>query len=257
MEEIFMKRKFSKFILLAVAVLGLFVTLAGKAQAQGADPFIGQLAYVAFSYAPRGWAACDGQLLEISQNQTLYSLLGTKYGGDGRTNFALPDMRGRVPIHMGQGPGLSPYAIGRRGGFEKIALDATFMPTHSHTNTASSDSTSTSEMSGSAGGATLNAYNGDGNKATAAGNSLANLFGVKTSGGGKVPAVYSDQPPNAPMMTGSVSVDLSGIGVTTTTTTGTTVTIGDAGGQQPFTLIQPYLTVNCIIATDGLYPPRS
>jgi microcystin-dependent protein len=82
------------------------------------DPFIGEIKMFAGDFAPRGWAFCDGQLLAISQNDALFSLLGTIYGGDGRTTFGLPDLRGRVPIHEGNGPGLSTHPLGSRGGSE-------------------------------------------------------------------------------------------------------------------------------------------
>lgn len=80
-----------------------------------AEPFLGQIQMFGFNFAPRGWANCDGQLLPIDQNQALYSLYGTTYGGDGRTTFALPDLRGRVPIHVGAGPGLPEYKQGQKG----------------------------------------------------------------------------------------------------------------------------------------------
>lgn len=82
------------------------------------DPFIGEVAMFAGNFAPRGWAKCEGQLLPISQNTALFSILGTTYGGDGRTTFALPDLRGRVAIHPGRGPGLSSYKLGQKGGYE-------------------------------------------------------------------------------------------------------------------------------------------
>ena len=90
-----------------------------KAQA---EPFIGQIAFVAFNFAPVGWAECNGQLLPINQNQALFSLLGTMYGGNGQTTFALPDMRGRVLVHAGTGTGLSPKAQGQMGGAETHTL---------------------------------------------------------------------------------------------------------------------------------------
>jgi microcystin-dependent protein len=96
------------------------------------DPILGQIIIFAGNFAPRGWALCDGQLLPISQNTALFSLLGTTYGGDGRTTFALPDLRGRVPIHAGQGPGLSNYALGARGGSESTTLTTNNLPAHSH-----------------------------------------------------------------------------------------------------------------------------
>jgi microcystin-dependent protein len=96
------------------------------------EAFIGQLALVAFNYAPQNWALCNGQILPISQYAALFSLLGTSYGGDGVTTFALPNLQGRVPIHAGSGAGLSPYNIGQNGGVESVALNVTQMPAHSH-----------------------------------------------------------------------------------------------------------------------------
>lgn len=96
------------------------------------EPFLGQIMMVGFNYAPRGWAKCEGQILPISQNQALFSLLGTTYGGDGRTTFGLPDLRGRCAIGMGQGPGLSPHPVGQMGGVEDVTLVQNQMPQHTH-----------------------------------------------------------------------------------------------------------------------------
>lgn len=95
-------------------------------------PFTGQIIRFAGNFAPRGWAFCDGQLLPIAQNTALFSLLGTTYGGDGRTTFALPDLRSRVPIHPGNGPGLSSYRLGQKGGTETVTLQTTQIPSHNH-----------------------------------------------------------------------------------------------------------------------------
>lgn len=111
-----------------------FILLSLGAFAQ--DPFLGEIRIFAGNYAPRGWAFCDGQLLPISQNTALFSLLGTNYGGDGRTTFALPDLRGRVVVHPGQGPGLTSRQIGEKGGSETNTLTVNQIPTHSHTATA-------------------------------------------------------------------------------------------------------------------------
>ena len=96
------------------------------------EPFIGQIQAFPYNFAPRGWALCDGQLLAISQYQALFSLLGTTYGGDGRTTFGLPDLRGRVPIHSGNGPGLTSRRLGQRAGAEKESLTTNQIPSHSH-----------------------------------------------------------------------------------------------------------------------------
>jgi len=102
------------------------------------EPFIGEIRMFAGNYAPRDWALCDGQNISIQENDALYSLLGTTYGGDGRTSFALPDLRGRIPIHFGIGPGLSPRGLGMKSGAEVVAINTIQLPSHSHTLEASS-----------------------------------------------------------------------------------------------------------------------
>ena len=96
------------------------------------EPFIGTIIPVAWSFAARGWAACDGQLLSIAEHSILFSLLGTTYGGDGRTTFALPDLRGRLSMHAGQGPGLSSYRQGQAGGTEQAGVSVAQLPPHQH-----------------------------------------------------------------------------------------------------------------------------
>lgn len=96
------------------------------------EPFVGEVRMFAGNFAPRGWAFCDGQLLAVSQNDALFSLLGTIYGGDGRTTFGLPDLRGRVPIHAGSGPGLSPRRLGAKAGTENETLTVNQLPSHGH-----------------------------------------------------------------------------------------------------------------------------
>ena len=96
------------------------------------EPFVGEIRMFAGNFAPRGWALCDGQLVQVSQNDALFSLLGTIYGGDGRTTFGLPDMRGRIPIHAGQGPGLSPRGLGAKFGSERETITSNHLPDHNH-----------------------------------------------------------------------------------------------------------------------------
>lgn len=101
------------------------------------DPFIGEIRLFAGNFAPRGWAFCDGALLPVAQNTALFSILGTTYGGDGRTTFALPDLRGRVAVHPGTGPGLTTRSAGEKGGSETATLTVDQMPAHNHRVTAS------------------------------------------------------------------------------------------------------------------------
>jgi microcystin-dependent protein len=97
-----------------------------------ADPFVAEIRIFPFNFAPRGWAWCDGQLLPLSQNTALFSLLGTTYGGNGKSNFALPDLQGSAPMHPGQGPGLSLHDLGEVGGSETVTLLESEIPSHSH-----------------------------------------------------------------------------------------------------------------------------
>ncbi|HEX2515215.1 MAG TPA: tail fiber protein, partial [Chloroflexota bacterium] len=101
------------------------------------EPFLAEIRIFPFNYFPRGWAFCDGQLLPIAQNTALFSLLGTTYGGNGRTTFALPDLQGAAPMHPGQGPGLSLHDLGETGGSETVTLLESEIPPHSHTTVAS------------------------------------------------------------------------------------------------------------------------
>ncbi len=104
-----------------------------------ADPFVAEIRIFPFNFAPRGWAWCDGQLLPLSQNTALFSLLGTTYGGNGKSNFALPDLQGRAPMHPGQGPGLSLHDLGETGGSETVTLLESEIPSHSHAARVSPD----------------------------------------------------------------------------------------------------------------------
>jgi microcystin-dependent protein len=127
-----MRTRMSAVAIVGVVALGGSLFGAPRASAQASDPFIGQLMLVGFNFCPVGWAPAQGQLLSIAQNTALFSLLGTYYGGDGQTSFALPDLRGRVPIGVGQGPGLSPRQLGEAGGEEQVALTVQQMPSHVH-----------------------------------------------------------------------------------------------------------------------------
>lgn len=183
--------------------------------------FVGEILLVPYNFAPLGFAFCRGQLLPISQNTALFSLLGTQYGGDGKSNFALPDLRGRAPLAFGQGPGLSNYFQGEAGGVETVALTLNEMPAHSHTLT----STLT---------ATAQCKNGAGNQQTPVGNVPA----IESSG---VTATYSSAAPDAAMRAGSLAV--SG-----------TLATNPAGGSLAHDNRQPYLVMDYVIALNGIFP---
>ncbi len=198
------------------------------------EPFIAEIKIIAFSYAPRYWAMCDGQLLDIRQNQTLFALINTYYGGDGTTNMAVPDLRGRMAIHAGQGPGLSNYRPGQYGGMEQIQLKESQMPAHNHPATPSLTSTTPAILTA-----------GDRNTPEADNTSV--LAGEVT-----VPGSKGSRDP----------VNLYSTGTDTDNSLKPTpvegnVAIGNTGGSQPHYNMPPFLTLNFIIALDGLFPPRN
>ena len=185
------------------------------------EPFIAQIILFGGNFAPRGWAFCDGQLLSISQNQSLFSILGTTYGGDGRTSFGLPDLRGRTAIGPRNGPGLSSYREGQKGGVQDVTLNITQMPSHNHI------ATSVSTLGGQS-------APGD-DDALGAGVSIA-------SGSSSGSEIFSESTPNTVMNAGSVA---------------TTTTVLNQGGNLAHTNMQPFLASNYIIALLGVYPSRS
>ncbi len=124
------------------------------------DPFVAEIRIFPFNFAPSGWAFCDGQILPISQNTALFSLLGTTYGGDGKSNFALPDLQGRVPIHPGQGPGLSSYDLGEPLGSDAVTVLQSEMPAHSHSLNAENPAVGSADQSAPSPSAVLAASTG-------------------------------------------------------------------------------------------------
>jgi len=205
--------------------MALLATAAGAcysapALAQAQDMYIGQMMLVPYTFCPRYWLPADGSILSISQNSALYSLLGTTYGGDGQTTFALPDLRGRVPNSQGSGPGLTNYQLGQVGGTEQRTLLSTQMPIHTHV------ATGTSLLKYASGQAA------DTNKPS--GNSFAD--------GATVNIYHTGAPTNNFMDSNNIQ---------------TTVTLGTAGGSQPFSIMQPYLTMQWCIALEGIFPSRN
>jgi microcystin-dependent protein len=181
------------------------------------EPFLAEIRMFAGNFAPNGWALCNGQILPIAQNSALFSLLGTYYGGDGRTNFALPNLQGQVPIHWGTAPAGGPaYVVGQTGGSANVTLTVAQMPAHSHQTQIGA-----SNQGGTAQDPT-NAVPAQINTGTAKSPALGNLG-------------YSNTP------TGQMAASQ------------VTVT----GGSQPHSIMQPYLCVTFIIALQGIYPSRS
>ena len=255
-----MKHLVSKCILTLYAIIVMFATFQYVDTAHaGVDPFLGEMSYVAFDFAPRGWAFCDGQVLSVSANSALFSLLGTTYGGDGRITFGLPDMRGRVPIHAGRGPGLSAYRFGSKGGLEWTELAVANLPAHNHLASASSESKST--ISGGGGTGTVKGtLKGSSSFATTddpSGNTLAKPYWGPALAKTTVKA-YNSEAPSVSMHEGSVTLDLSSISLgDVTTTTDTTVAVGLTGRGSPFNNLQPFTVVRCIIAVTGIFPSRN
>jgi len=138
-------------LVLALGVISLFSLVpVASAQGAGAQPYLGEIIAVPYNFAPRGYMFCAGQLLAINQNQALFSLLGTTYGGNGQTTFALPDLRGRSAVSSGQGPGLAAKDLGERGGEESVTLLVSQMPAHTHSVQASSSTGSQASPVGNA-----------------------------------------------------------------------------------------------------------
>jgi microcystin-dependent protein len=171
------------------------------------DPFVAEIRIVPFNFAPKGWAFCDGQLMPLSQNTALFSLLGTTYGGDGKSTFALPNLQGCSAMHPGQGPGLSQRFLGEMAGEDAVTLLVSEMPVHTHTvNGLSALSTTTTPTSGTTLGRSVN----------------GNAYADAASG-------FQTFAPEA---------------------------LPPAGGSLPHNNLQPYLTLNYVLALQGVFPAR-
>ncbi len=166
------------------------------------EPFLSEIKIVSFGFAPKGWALCDGQLMPINQNQALFSLLGTTYGGDGRVNFGLPNLQSRTPIHMGNG-----HTLGERGGEQNHTLSISELPTHVHMASASNTSTGLADPAG------------------------GNLLGA--------PATQLYRTPPSSLTSFSPAM------------------VANFGGSQAHPNMQPFLTLNCIIALTGIFPSQN
>ena len=190
--------------------MAMFFSCLAPVNTMADEPFVGEVRWFAGNFAPRGWEFCNGQLLPIPQNTALFSLLGTIYGGDGRTTFALPDMRSRFPVHAGRGNGLSERRIGAKGGQESVVLTDAQMASHAHG---------------------LQATTGRGNTAQVSNSTLSRLRRDRY-----YDSVAAENPADVQMSPNTVT---------------------DTGGNQAHSNLNPYVGVNCIIATVGVYPSRN
>lgn len=202
--------------LFAVSAAAAALTLPTVPASAQSDPYLGQMMSFGGNFCPRGWSTAEGQIVAISTNTALFSLLGTYYGGDGRVSFALPDMRGRAAIHWGTGPGLTPYQIGQRGGVEFVTLTQLQMPTHTHIPTTVGYLPTSSQAP-------------DTNSPD--GNSLATF-----------------PPGTNAYKTGAG--DQTGMAITGD------ITIGNTGGNQSHENRSPFVVTTWCIALQGVYPPR-
>ncbi len=148
-----------------------------------ADPFVGQLALVGFNFAPTGWMPCDGRLIPISRNTALFALLGTTYGGDGKSTFALPNLQDKVPIGFGQGSGLSLYELGEEGGQDPVTLIQNEVPAHSHTVAAAGSIRGVNPVPSPAGGVFYQAASGNNYVSPQNMTQQLNVNGVSAFGG--------------------------------------------------------------------------
>ena len=224
---------------ITITACGLFAAMTlMPASAHAQDAMLGEIRFVGFNFAPRGWASCDGQLMSIAQNPELYSVIGAKFGGNGVTTFALPDIRGRSPLGDGQGVGLSMRVLGESGGAEAHTLTLDEMPLHSHLVNDHTHPIAPLAVD-------LRASSAPATATTAAGNVLATAT-LLAGGGNKVTNVYSPGPPDVSMAAVAATVT-----ATTAFANGTTTTVGNGKG---YPLLPPYLTLKCIIAIQGVVP---
>lgn len=198
-----------------IAIAAGLVLVSGASQAQ--QPFIGEVQWFGNNFCPAGWIEANGAVLPIAQYETLFALIGTTYGGDGEATFALPDLRSRVAVHAGAGPGLSNYVIGQSQGTEQVTIAQAQMPAHSHALATS---------------ATLRASSSPATTTAPGGAVLAN---------GGTARVYATGPATVDM---GPSISVNG-------------TLSPAGGSQPVDIRKPVLALKACVATEGIFPSRS
>jgi microcystin-dependent protein len=198
----------------------------------GVDPYIGEVSIFAGNYAPRGWELCWGQLLAINEYTALFSLLGTYYGGDGRTTFGLPDLRGRSVVGAGSGPGLTPRSIGQKAGYERVTLSTANMAVHNHAAETSVAGTMSAQ---------LKCITDPGTSASPSGGYIARHSDTDLA--------FQRSGTIGNMNADAVEVNTSALSATTT--------VENAGGGQAHENMHPWQSINYIIALQGIFPPRN
>lgn len=198
------------------------------------EEYLGTIKSFAFNFAPEGWELCNGQLMSISANQALYSLLSTTYGGDGQTTFGLPDLRGRTIVHPGYGPGLDPVTWGQKYGVQKVTLTNATMPYHAH-------------LIVSGNGDQMVSVQTDTKVHVGSGSAINETdYGTYPFGaGGTAQSIYTESPPSTDRVAGVYSQSIAN---------GTTKSVGN--GEQ-VDIKQPFLGVYMCIAVEGVYPSRN
>lgn len=201
------------------------------------DPYIGSMGVFGGAFTIRNYTMCLGQVMAISQNQALYALIGTIYGGDGRTTMAIPDLRGRSPVGQGTRPGGLDYRQGDRMGTELVSVEITHMPAHSHT-AIFTPLGGTNPVSG-----TMQVATNSANTTTPDSDSYIAQSSV---------AGFFKQTLQAPSLTNIKGLNVSGGG-----SAGGTVTVTNTGGSSPLNVLNPVLPINWLMATEGVFPPRN
>jgi len=227
------------------------------------EPYIGEISMVGFGFAPYGWALCNGQLLSITQNNALYALLGTTFGGDGRTTFGLPNLQGRLPVHVGQGPGLSLYEWGETAGTETNLITMSNLSNHTHSDapgqqvhatmgasTTLPALTASGQMAATAGAGTTNTPSAT---MVLAQESVAVTTGTKAVNAYGVADAVTKFPVTVTSNYGSSQTEPLAGNVTISVPT---ITLGPTGGNIPVKNIQPVLAVYFVIALEGTFPTR-
>jgi microcystin-dependent protein len=209
-----------------IAAISFMMPLNESAEACGEYPFIGEICLFAFNFCPVGYHEADGSLMQINQNQALFSVLGTTYGGDGLTTFALPDLRGRTPVNAGQGSELSNISLGEQGGAEQVTLTVSQMPSHSHNASTTVDVT-----------ATLQGSTGAVNSTDPGGNVLGTTR--------KKAEIYTSGAADVAMGTSAI-----------VTQSNASTTVSNAGGGQPIDVRSPFLGMKYCIAVQGIFPAQ-